>query len=84
MSSLKPCPFCGGNEVFINANKGRYGWYVFVRCSICGAESKKLGLGEKYNDYGVDELRNEEKVLFDCNTLRDRWNMRASQEEGDD
>ena len=36
---LKNCPFCDGTAE-INRQYGRYGCFVFVKCSFCGAQTK--------------------------------------------
>lgn len=35
MSELKPCPFCGGEQV--TTKKGKYMWWC--KCEKCNAES---------------------------------------------
>ena len=31
---LKPCPFCGGNSVYLNSNT----WSSYVMCDYCDAD----------------------------------------------
>ena len=49
---LRECPFCGASaDVF--RTEGRYGWFVFVRCSFCGAQTatKKAEAFENEEDF---------------------------------
>lgn len=44
MIELLPCPFCGGEGEGQDKSYGMAGspgWYVFVRCKNCHAESKQ-------------------------------------------
>lgn len=68
MDELKPCPFCGG-EAYLNSRYAKYGYMVFVRCDVCGAE------GKKFNSY--DEPPSS--VDWDnsaCRAATRFWNMR--------
>lgn len=40
--SLKPCPFCGHEEISVYTQYGRYGYFAWVECDLCGARSKTL------------------------------------------
>lgn len=33
MTKLKPCPFCGGKAICMNAGSGVY----YIRCKCCGS-----------------------------------------------
>lgn len=42
-SELKPCPFCGKNELtmgrsFVSGNKGKYKNQYYIVCSICDSK----------------------------------------------
>ena len=38
---IKPCPFCGSDQVGGDYNMSRYGKrYYFVRCLVCGARTR--------------------------------------------
>lgn len=79
MTELKPCPFCGC-EVSEIARYGRNGWFLFIQCDVCGAESKKIGIG-KYADVpsGENEFWECEKVQRAATKAKAAWNMRHVQ-----
>jgi Lar family restriction alleviation protein len=37
---LLPCPFCGGEDPEFEFYAGKYGWFVYVVCSTCGARTR--------------------------------------------
>lgn len=77
MSELKPCPFCGCEVIHHFARYGRNGWFLFVRCEVCGAESKKIGLGEYFKAPEDDIVFwNCKDVLSILKKLNAAWNMR--------
>lgn len=49
MEDLKGCPFCGG-EAFLWSGYGRYGYFAYCKCDICGATSKTFSLGDSLPD----------------------------------
>lgn len=77
MEELRPCPFCGCNVPGCSAKYGRNGWFLFVKCDVCGAEGKKFGVGTNAGVPDNDEefwqcgkvVRAEEKAIR-------MWNMR--------
>lgn len=84
MEELRPCPFCGQKTAMVWAKKGRYGWFVFARCEMCGAESKKFGVESDA------KLPKDETEFWEHNAvapLRDKvvmlWNTRAGGENND-
>ena len=44
MSDLKPCPFCGGNEVqlYIDDGLGVFSYYYEIICRHCGLSNKSI------------------------------------------
>jgi Lar family restriction alleviation protein len=44
MSDLKPCPFCGGNEVklYIDDGLGVFSYYYEIVCRHCGLSNKSI------------------------------------------
>lgn len=42
---IKKCPFCGG-ESDLYSTRGKYGFFVFVSCSFCGAQGKTYSIGK--------------------------------------
>ncbi len=44
MSDLKPCPFCGGNEVklYIDDGLGVFSYYYEIVCRHCGLNNKSI------------------------------------------
>ncbi|WP_367270374.1 Lar family restriction alleviation protein [uncultured Olegusella sp.] len=49
MTSLKPCPFCGGTTQRVKSS-GRWGWFVSCSCAAVGpsAITKELAI-ERWN-----------------------------------
>ena len=46
---LKPCPFCGSENIELHFDPGSYGYTPaksFVLCSSCGAEMKRTAYSE--------------------------------------
>lgn len=41
---LKRCPFCGG-EADLVRDYGRYGYFVYTECSVCGSRSRTFSDG---------------------------------------
>jgi len=39
---LKPCPFCGGEDVEIVEHCGEFGWSYTVECLDCDCNAKQL------------------------------------------
>lgn len=44
---LKPCPFCGGEELRSGDTKFHFGTDIFIRCTNCGA---KIQIAEEFGD----------------------------------
>lgn len=42
---LKKCPFCGGEADLFSA-RGKNGFFVFVRCTMCNSQSKTFNVGK--------------------------------------
>ena len=40
MERLKPCPFCGSNEVYVYVKTGDYGEYFEAECLECESSTK--------------------------------------------
>jgi hypothetical protein len=53
---LSDCPFCGSDEIQYNARCGKYGWFVFCNCAVCGAESKKVAAGPTLDDEWAESI----------------------------
>lgn len=46
MEVLKPCPHCGGEANLINCDSvKRKRIFVYVKCSVCGAQGKTFTIG---------------------------------------
>ena len=76
---LKPCPFCGSNEAYVNINysgKNRTHFY-FVRCDICGGQGGTAGL-PKYFEVTEDNKWNNDAY----DRAVERWNNRTEDKEG--
>lgn len=44
---LKPCPFCGGDDMRISYARGRYGIGMYAECTKCGARTRVVWDGKK-------------------------------------
>ena len=55
---LKPCPFCG-SEAVQAFNKGRYGMFGYVKCTMCDGQSKTTALIEPREFESEDEFWNQ-------------------------
>ena len=66
----KPCPCCGGASC-LHSNYLREPdlYYVFVRCTVCGTEGKKIPTWDRPSEY---EWRGNE-----ANLAISAWNMRT-------
>ena len=42
MSELKPCPFCGGNDLHKEKFLDLVGWIYRIYCKYCGARAESL------------------------------------------
>ena len=50
---LKPCPFCGSDEITAWYQGTKYGRIAYVECDICGAKTKAfkyLSEDKEYDD----------------------------------
>jgi len=56
VDDVKPCPFCGKDNLTINRRNGKYGLFYFIKCGICGGVG---GTGattsEAYNKWQIRE-----------------------------
>lgn len=71
---IKTCPDCGGTA-FLNSNysyKTR-GYFVFVKCEVCGAHGKVTTCP---TDPAADEWNNDA-----CNRSVEAWNLRKGGED---
>jgi Lar family restriction alleviation protein len=70
MSDLKPCPFCGGDNVSVEGAGSVFGGFICI-CSSCGISSEQKENQEQaiatWNTRLLeDELRAENQRLRDC------------------
>ena len=72
---MKPCPFCGSGNALLNQSYSwtKKKWFVYVRCELCGAQSKIYLSPEEpaETDYSNDA----------CKAAIGAWNTRASSYE---
>ena len=69
-SYIKPCPFCGGDGyLYANYNNRYRMYFVFVKCSICGASGKTYTDREDPIDNNWDDIS--------CSSAVVAWNMRT-------
>ena len=72
---IKPCPHCGGAAYLTqNYSYKCRGYFVFVKCDICGAQ------GKIYNS--PEEPAAEDWNSQPCNDAIGAWNMRTTEQEG--
>lgn len=53
MTELKPCPFCGSSEEWINYDCGRFGMHILGQmfwCRKCGGALIDPDINHCYND----------------------------------
>ena len=69
---LKPCPFCGG-DASIWKRDSRYGVICFVKCDICGAQTRVRNCDEpvESNDWSDREM----------SAVSHLWNVRFDEKE---
>lgn len=65
---LKKCPFCGSREVYLNSKWARYGYMVFVKCDICGGQTRVFNSHTNPDD---DDWENAQ-----CKQAMAAWNRR--------
>ena len=67
---IKPCPHCGGvSYLYANYSRKIGGYFVFVKCDICGAQGK---IYSSKRDPDADGWENEA-----CVNAIAAWNMRT-------
>lgn len=71
----KECPFCGSDNAFLQYNGSKYGRYYYVKCDLCGAQTR--GVLRKLRDlplYTADDP--EEWTNYAAVTAVNLWNSR--------
>ena len=74
--TLKPCPFCGGNAMFLTITQSSVGVMFKIKCMKCRIEFPKSYECEMYMDQdgGIRTGKDERtKAITD-------WNRRANDE----
>ena len=73
---LKPCPFCGSEEIFMKYNGARHGRFYYVECAIRGGRTR--GACRPYTDIpSHDEEDPREWDNKAANTVVILWNQRS-------
>ena len=68
---IKPCPHCAGNaELWANYNRKINGYFVFVKCSLCGAQGRIYMSRKNPEFYGWD--------IDPCLYALESWNQRIT------
>lgn len=69
MDKLESCPFCGGEARFWTKG-GRFGYFAWVECDICGGRTKTVSSEFEVND---------ERYMQSTQTqvLKAAWNRRV-------
>lgn len=83
MSELKPCPFCGSNDIEVKQYYND-GWYWFVTCKNCKAEKihqfKGVAIQEWNNRIAEDALIAEiERLKVALNDMCELWESMGKQ-----
>lgn len=40
MQAYKPCPFCGGRDVYMKYNGAKNGRFYYIECGTCGGRTR--------------------------------------------
>ena len=70
MSDLKPCPFCGGNNLVYRAKRNGTKYDAYLQCKDCRASSPMIF---------AENVDSREDILQNVNVLRavaKYWNSR--------
>lgn len=76
MQEFKPCPFCGGPDIFLKYNGSKNGRFYYVECETCGGRTK--GVCRSWRDLPSGTL--EDPHEWDCDaalTVTRLWNRRT-------
>lgn len=73
MEYMKNCPFCNG-EPTLFSTRGKYGYFVFIKCDLCGAQGKTFKMGETREENWQDSVEAQNAIKM--------WNMRAGTGNG--
>lgn len=66
---IKNCPHCGGNAVLKENYNANYGFFICVKCTICGAQGKTVNTK-------IDDTEAKTNAIT-------AWNMRYEENAGD-
>lgn len=69
---LLPCPFCGG-EAYMNKRGSRFGPICFVKCEVCGAQTRAKSIEESVESDDWNDAQ-----MF---TVESLWNNRFHEKE---
>lgn len=72
----KKCPFCGDAETYLHYNGSKYGYYYYVKCELCGAQTRGV-LRKRRELPPVGEEDFEEWTNTAARTAVDLWNRRC-------
>ena len=77
MLTLTECPFCGSDNVLFyeSKNRSRYykygnGYFVYVKCDTCGAQSRSVWAHEQPSENNWDISATRDVAML--------WNARAT------
>ena len=77
---IKPCPFCGGDDIYTKYNGGKYGRFYYVECSTCGARTR--GVLRPWRE--VPDNRDQDEHEWDCEAAiraESLWDRRTYAEQ---
>ena len=68
---IKPCPHCAGqSELWYNYSRKINGYFIFVKCSLCGAQGRIYMSRESPEQSDWD--------LNQCRYAVEAWNQRVT------
>lgn len=74
-SEMKPCPFCGGVDVFVKYNGSKNGLFYYVECETCGGRTK--GVCRPWRDVPEKEADPHEWDCQQAMMVSRLWNRRV-------
>ena len=66
---LKPCPFCGGDDIYTKYNGAKHGRFYYIECNTCGGRTR--GACIPFSEAQEHEWDNRA-----VNTVTMLWNQR--------
>ena len=74
MNEIKPCPFCGGTEIYLYTRGVRYGKIAYAKCEVCGATSKAFSYYDEGKEINPNDIGFQKALAA--------WNRRTPENNG--